>query len=153
MNTDLAMARAAVAAKFMAEAVDALERVDRLQAELDAERLENCRLRRIDPTCPLRDTPGHVCANRDGRARVDAGQPALRPGSTCRQGARYQMTAESEACAAAVHLGRKVRDLLAVLHEYGLTHGDAECEISEATDAVFMFEMLGTIASFHKVQP
>lgn len=104
----------------------------------------------IDPDCVLRGTLGHTCANRDGAERMAAGLPPLRPGSTCFQGAHFQMSAEADAKAAAVGLAKKVRTLLDVLHEYGYTHGDAEMEIADATDACFVFEVTGTVAGWHK---
>lgn len=104
----------------------------------------------IDPECVLKGTVGHTCFSRDHVERVATGQPALRPGGSCHGGARHQLRIESEARAAAVHLAKTTRTLLDVLHEYGYTHGDAEMEIAEATDACFIFELTGSVAGWHK---
>lgn len=103
-----------------------------------------------DPECPLSGTIGHQCHSRDHVERVAAGQPPLMPGGSCYGGARHQLQVERDARVAAVGLAKKVRTLLDVLHEYGLTHGDAECEIADATDACFMLEMAATTAGWSK---
>lgn len=104
----------------------------------------------VDPECVLRDVASHQCYSRDWVERSAAGQPALRPGAACYGGARHQLQVERDARVAAVGLAKKVRTLLDVLHEYGYTHGDAECEIADATDACFMFELAGSVAGWHK---
>jgi hypothetical protein len=105
----------------------------------------------FDHACPLRFEPWHACGNRDAVERIAAGQPALRPGSTCHEGAVFTLRRQVQQNAAEqamLDLAEKTGRLLAVLRMYNLAEGDVELEVDDAEAAMLTGQMAASVAGW-----